>query len=253
MTKTTIYGHIMSTTDYTMFKTYEHNRNLRPSHLRELAADVLDGHDLVPIMINHNYEVIDGHHRLKVAENLGTPILFYICKDDKSRKIKLRRVNLKQNNATHTALDKTKMLAEDGNADAIVLLALHQRYELSISCVHAYLTGSDSARKFLDAKVDIPSMKIDVNVVFRKMKYVFELSKKCSVLKCNYAARDMYSLVLGKKSDSVNQDILRASLLKVSGKDWGKNKTGYVKFKDALAKEYNSKLPEGAAPFPHLA
>ncbi len=74
---------IQSTSNYKMFKKVEGNRQIISSHLKKLKKAIQEDNqlNLHPIIVNSNFEVIDGQHRLKVAEELQIPI-FYIQSDD---------------------------------------------------------------------------------------------------------------------------------------------------------------------------
>lgn len=76
-------GAIQATTKYGMFKNLEGNRPLNKGLLRVINESVRnDGNYLQynPIIVNEKMEVIDGQHRLKVAEELEKTI-YYIVAD----------------------------------------------------------------------------------------------------------------------------------------------------------------------------
>ena len=74
---------IQSTTDYSKFKIDPTNRTINQDHLDRLY-DAINKKNLLrefPILVRPDGTVLDGQHRLKVAESLGVP-LFYIVTDD---------------------------------------------------------------------------------------------------------------------------------------------------------------------------
>jgi hypothetical protein len=70
--------HIQQTKDFTMFKKLEGNRPINTHHIKRLANSIsIDNQlHLHPIIINKEYSVIDGQHRLEAAKMLGLDIYF---------------------------------------------------------------------------------------------------------------------------------------------------------------------------------
>ncbi len=70
---------IEKTKEYDIFKILPGNRSLIKSHIKKLKESIEKSNflNLHPIVINENYEIIDGQHRLEVAKQLGIDI-FYI-------------------------------------------------------------------------------------------------------------------------------------------------------------------------------
>ncbi len=76
---------IKKTKNYSMFKLREDNRaeGVRPSHVKVLVESIKKKNllDMCPILVNSDFEVINGQHRLKAAEELGVDI--YYEQDDR--------------------------------------------------------------------------------------------------------------------------------------------------------------------------
>lgn len=73
--------HYYGTRNYEKFIYNEKNRVVNKAHVYNLIQSIKEN-DLLfaqPILVNDRYEVIDGQHRLKAAENLGKRI-YYIIK-----------------------------------------------------------------------------------------------------------------------------------------------------------------------------
>ena len=70
----------MQTTDYKKFKIIQGNRALREFHVEYLKKSIMKDNLLYlnPILVNSDYYVFDGQHRLKVAEDLNLPIFYTI-------------------------------------------------------------------------------------------------------------------------------------------------------------------------------
>lgn len=71
------------TTDYSRFKFDEHNRPIDQNKLTKLY-DAVSKRNLLadhPIMVDLAYNILDGQHRLRVAEALEVPIFYYFASD----------------------------------------------------------------------------------------------------------------------------------------------------------------------------
>ncbi len=73
---------VEKTNEYSKFKYLTGNRPLNRSHLKKLKTSIeTNNHlNLHPIIVNQNFEVIDGQHRLECARQLGVEV-FYIKSD----------------------------------------------------------------------------------------------------------------------------------------------------------------------------
>lgn len=71
---------IEKTTEYSAFKTLEGNRKISESHVKNLM-DFITKRNLLkfnPILVNDNFEVIDGQHRLEAAKALKVSIYYIV-------------------------------------------------------------------------------------------------------------------------------------------------------------------------------
>jgi hypothetical protein len=88
---------VYKTNDYSKFKSKDGNRNLNELHLKRLTESVKQN-DLLhanPILINENYEVIDGQHRFNVCTILGKPIYYVMVKGLGLSEIQILNANAK--------------------------------------------------------------------------------------------------------------------------------------------------------------
>lgn len=69
---------IQKTRDYNLFKSLDGNRRLKKSSIKKLKISIEKDNrlNIHPIIVNSQYEVIDGQHRLEVARQLGIDIFF---------------------------------------------------------------------------------------------------------------------------------------------------------------------------------
>lgn len=73
---------IQKTQDYSLFKTIEGNRKVDKSHVKKMIAVIEKDNQLAvhPIIVNKDFSVIDGQHRLEAAKTLGVEI-YYVKSD----------------------------------------------------------------------------------------------------------------------------------------------------------------------------
>lgn len=69
-----------STTDYDVFKKHEANRDVAEANVRGLIASISKKNMLHvrPILVDKDFNVIDGNHRLEAARRMQIPIYFEI-------------------------------------------------------------------------------------------------------------------------------------------------------------------------------
>jgi len=80
--KDTTVNTVLKTNDYNKFKTKQGNRELNQLHLKRLMSSVkeIDLLHANPILVNENFEIIDGQHRFNVCKELKKPIYFLMVK-----------------------------------------------------------------------------------------------------------------------------------------------------------------------------
>jgi len=74
-----VVQNVYVSSDYDLFKTIDGNRNLNVLHVERLKRSMDDDYLVSPIVVNENYEIIDGQHRFEAAKELGNPIYFIVC------------------------------------------------------------------------------------------------------------------------------------------------------------------------------
>lgn len=72
------YGNIMVTNDYDEFKIINGNRNVDESKVRKLMVSMEEKQLVIPVLVNENYEIIDGQHRFTACSRLGLPIYYIV-------------------------------------------------------------------------------------------------------------------------------------------------------------------------------
>jgi hypothetical protein len=79
MSKKTFNPIIQTTTNYTMFKFINGNRDVNQIHVRRLKESFQKKPLLSLIIVNEKYQIIDGQHRFQVHMELGLPINFVVA------------------------------------------------------------------------------------------------------------------------------------------------------------------------------
>jgi len=74
-----------TTTDYSIFKYKSGNRGLVNKHIDKIK-DAISKHGYLescPIIVNENYEILDGQHRFEACKQMGLPIHYVIEENTK--------------------------------------------------------------------------------------------------------------------------------------------------------------------------
>lgn len=71
---------VFVTKEFHLFKTIEGNRPVNPLHVEKLANSMLERQLAVPIIVNENFEIIDGQHRFAAISENGLPLYFLVRK-----------------------------------------------------------------------------------------------------------------------------------------------------------------------------
>ena len=118
-----VVGQIYQTDDYDIFKKLDGNRDA--SNVKAILKSIENvGCVLSPILVNENFEVIDGQHRLEAFKEKKLPVKFMVQKG----------IGLRECQAINTgmqnwqAMDFVRSYAEIGNENYIRLLDLWTEY-----------------------------------------------------------------------------------------------------------------------------
>lgn len=86
---------VHTTKDYSIFKTLNGNRDVNQLHLARLKESMKKKHLTTIIMVNENFEIIDGQHRYLVSKELGLPINYIIQKNYGLKEVQILNANMK--------------------------------------------------------------------------------------------------------------------------------------------------------------
>ncbi len=150
---------ILSTTDYSIFKTVTGNREISRGHVSKLA-DAIDNRNMLsarPIIVNAEFEVIDGQHRLEAAKLLNVPIYYVVMARGDYKDVAI----LNEAAMNWSSGDYVTMFAKQGYPQYKKLEDLVKDYDISVSYVlHAIKmvdvhSGSYSRDSFVDNELHI--------------------------------------------------------------------------------------------------
>lgn len=123
---------ILSTNDYSAFKDVKGNRIVRPAHVKKLKTAIEADPETIkynPILINENWQVIDGQHRLEAIKQLELPV-YYVQVEG------LTLENVQRLNSTAKQwqpMDYAQAFAKLGNQNYAYYVEIKQNRELSLN------------------------------------------------------------------------------------------------------------------------
>ena len=148
---------IYKTKNYKMFSKMRGNRKIDNTNLRRIQASVKEINLLSkqPILVNDKYQIIDGQHRLKIAEKLKIHVYYIIGK-----KLQLEEVQKLNNVSKKWELaDYMESHAKLGKEEYIYMKQFYETYKLPISTCVLLLSGNrnDYGESFKNGKFKIKS------------------------------------------------------------------------------------------------
>ena len=92
----TVYGSIMQTENYDMFKLVKGNRRINKANYAKLVKSMKEEQLVIPIVVNEKYEIIDGQHRYMASKDLEKPIYYFMVRGYGLEQVK--RANIASSN-----------------------------------------------------------------------------------------------------------------------------------------------------------
>lgn len=147
---------IETTKEYAKFKLMGGNRAVDYNHVKRLKREMEYNPTMLqaaPILVNENFFVVDGQHRLKAAEELQLPVSYIVRKGITIEAARHMNVTQKR----WTLMDFAKSYAEGGNMDYVTFIRTAEAYtNIAPGIVMKYLAGG---------------YKNDVSVTFRRGEF----------------------------------------------------------------------------------
>ena len=135
---------IQSTRDLSVFKILEGNRNINLANVERLVKSIEENGFLqMPIIVNENYEVIDGQHRLMAATKLNS-IIYYHKVNNYDLKT---AITLNRNQSNWSIADYIRSYCDLGYKDYIKLQEFSEANKDFGLMICAELTSLDNNRQ----------------------------------------------------------------------------------------------------------
>lgn len=149
---------IEETTDYDVFKKHKSNRQLDRNMLSNLESSIKEKNLLAlrPILIDKDFFIIDGQHRLEVAKKLGIPVPYQIY--DKACNAH-DMILLNNNQKTWSLNDYLNFYVNEGYEEYIALKGYIEKDNIKINIAMRLLNGSRTQgffRNFREGKYQFP-------------------------------------------------------------------------------------------------
>jgi hypothetical protein len=175
---------IHQTTNYSLFKSINSNREVDRKHVKKLVASIGKKNLLHvnPINVNDAMEVIDGQHRLEAAKILKVPIFFVQEKKLSNADISM----LNSNKKTWQIIDYLNYYSIEGNQHYKTASSFINKYpNFTASLTVSILNGFDDNNGYLDVfkrgffKVTTEQMAHDIATMLIKLeeygKFVYQV------------------------------------------------------------------------------
>lgn len=129
---------IRCTQDYTLFKYLKQNRNIRENGALKESMRLANDLKTFPIIVNKNYEILDGQHRFKYAQLFNYPVYFKIVDDFDMHHVR----NWNSCSKLWKAEDYLKSFVDDGYEQYIQLNKLYEYSKIPLSTLLSLLDPS---------------------------------------------------------------------------------------------------------------
>lgn len=129
---------VYSTSNYELFKTLAGNRAVSRVHIQRLKQSFKEAYLSSVMIVNEDFEIIDGQHRYEAAKSLGLPVNFIICKGYSLKEVQL--LNTSAKNWTKT--DYLQAYCDLGNEAYIEFRNfMHEYPDFGIAAAESILTN----------------------------------------------------------------------------------------------------------------
>ena len=132
---------IYTTSDYNTFKSLKGNRAISELHVRRLVEAIKEKDLQIPIIVDHDMNVLDGQHRLESYKITGNPVSYIIKNEFDLQDVR----NVNSVNRKWTLSEFLMSYVKLGVRDYELLEWFHNRYEFGISECIAMLNGKGYA------------------------------------------------------------------------------------------------------------
>jgi len=139
------HSEIYMTTDYSMFSSMKHNRNVSEAHIHRLMKNMSEKQYPVPIVVNEKNEIADGQHRFEAIKRLSLPIYYMVIPGLTIEDVKA----LNKLNETWNEIDYAESNASQGNPNYKRYLLLRKEFGFGHVIALVLLADHTTNQKFL--------------------------------------------------------------------------------------------------------
>ena len=185
---------IKTTSDYSSFSMMEQNRDVDMDNrkVRNLARSMqkygwLDAFPLMAKKFRGKLIVIDGQHRLAVAQEYGIPVKYVIEEKD------IDVAELNDTSHSWTVEDFVQRYAKEGLPDYVALIAFSEHYGIGVNMASGILNGTSSPGNVLHRvktgtfKITSRPMATAIAECYRRLSEINPVLQKANALKALFA------------------------------------------------------------------
>jgi hypothetical protein len=182
-TKPMVHNQIHTTTDYFLFKPLQGNRLKNTLHLSRLKKSMQEQYLFTAILINEEYEIIDGQHRFECIKELGLPLHYIICEGYGLNEVQVLNQNAKNWNTD----DFMNGYCDLGKEDYLQYRDFKNKYPFGHGECQAMLCGYNNGKayqQFIDGAFRIKNLQAAHNVASKicKLKSLYAgYTRRCFV------------------------------------------------------------------------
>lgn len=133
-----VIGNLYMTYDYDQFKLMQGNRPTNMAHVQQLMKSFEQKQLIVPVIVNHKMEIIDGQHRVEVCRQTNLPVYFIILKDYGIKEVQMLNTNMKN----WSVDDYLNCYCSLGIDDYIKYREFRAKYSFDHQATLAFLVGN---------------------------------------------------------------------------------------------------------------
>lgn len=147
------FGIVLTTNDYDKFHFLKGNRDLRESNLRNIEKSIKENgyNHLSFIIVDQNWNIIDGQHRFIVCKKLGLPVIYiqqYVDNPEKDVEI------INNNKASWKIGDYVASYAKQGREDYIILNNLMKTNKINVRIALSLLFIEEGKTKQMSPRTE---------------------------------------------------------------------------------------------------
>lgn len=133
-------GNLYMTFDYGQFKLMKGNRPTNSAHVQHLKKSFESRQLIVPVLVNHHMEIIDGQHRVEVCRQMGMPVYFLILENYGIKEVQMLNTNMKN----WSVDDYLSCYCNEGIEDYIKYREFRAKFGFDHQVSLAFLMGNTS-------------------------------------------------------------------------------------------------------------